>query len=126
MPLRFLLDENISQVVADQVRRHRPTIVIESVHTWQDGAFEGRADKVLLLAARAEQLTLVTYDLKTIPDLLAEFHHQDQSHAGVIFVDDATIPNRNFGMLIRALLFEWDQFQAFDWTDSVKFIRQAV
>ncbi len=69
MPLRFLLDENMSQVVAEQVQRHRPNLVIESVHTWQDSAFEGRSDKSLVLAARAEALTLVTYDQKTIPDL---------------------------------------------------------
>jgi hypothetical protein len=126
MPLSLLLDENISHVVADQVRRHRSAVSIESVHTWQDGAFEGRTDRALLIAARVERLTLVTYDLRTIPGLLAELHSQNQRHAGVIFVDDATIPNRNFGMLTRALLFEWDQSQELDWTDSVRFLRRAV
>ena len=55
----FLLDENISQTVAVQVKRHRPSLLVESVHTWRNGVFEGQADKSLLQAACAEGLTLV-------------------------------------------------------------------
>ena len=88
MSLSLLLDENISQTIAAQVKHHRPAQAIESVHTWRDGAFEGRSDKTLLQAAREEGLTLATYDQKTIPPLLAELYVEGQSHAGVIFVDD--------------------------------------
>lgn len=72
MPLAFLLDENLSSVVAAQVQRHRTDITILSVQVWQDGRWRGRTDKSLLLAARLENLTLLTYDQKTIPDTLIE------------------------------------------------------
>jgi predicted nuclease of predicted toxin-antitoxin system len=122
MSLQFLLDENMSQVVAAQVHRHRPAIVIESVHTWQDGVFEGRQDKALLLAARAEGLTLITYDQKTIPDLLIELYAEGGHHAGIIFVDDVTIPSADFGMLTRALISFWERYHSLDWQDRVHFL----
>ena len=105
MSLFLLLDENISQTVAAQVKRHRPVLTIESVHTWRGGVFEGRSDKALLQAAYTEGLTLITYDQKTIPPLLAEMYAEGESHAGVIFVDEQTIPGSDFGMLTRALIF---------------------
>jgi len=126
MPLRFLLDENISQVVADQVRRSGPEIVIESVHTWQEGTLEGQTDKALLMAAHDEHLTLVTYDLKTIPDLLIELYSEGRSHAGIVFVDNATIPNHDFGTLTRSLLSLWDRFHQLAWTDRVVFLEKSV
>jgi hypothetical protein len=88
MSLNLLLDENISQVIAAQVRSHRPPMVIESIHHWREGRFEGNTDKAVLQAARTENLTLVTYDQKTIPPLLAELYAEGESHGGVIFVDD--------------------------------------
>ena len=120
--MKLLLDENMSQVVAEQVMHHQPAMSVESVHTWQSGAFEGRTDRALLLAARAEGLTLVTYDQKTIPPLLADLYAEGESHAGVVFVDDQTIASNNFGMLIRALISLWDQFGAEDWQDRIGFL----
>ncbi len=124
MTLHLLLDENISQAVADQVQKHRPNITIYSVHTWHDGVFRGCRDSELLLAASLEQLTLVTYDLKTIPSLLQELYHAGQSHTGVVFVDDFTIANDAFGTLPRAIISFWEQYANQDWTDCVHFLEK--
>ena len=124
MSLAFLLDENMSQVVAEQAMRHQPAMTVESVQTWQGGAFKGQPDKALLQAARAEGLTLVTYDQKTIPPLLAELYAEGESHAGVVFVDDQTIASNNFGMLIRALISLWDQFGGKNWQDRIGFLEK--
>lgn len=110
MSLFLLLDENMSQTVAEQVRLHQPAMTIENVHTWQNGAFMGRSDRDLLYAAHAAGLTLVTYDQKTIPPLLAELYAEGESHGGVIFVDDQTIANNNSGTLVRALISFWEKF----------------
>lgn len=122
MSPRFLLDENMSQVVATQVRYHRPELSIESVHIWRGGAFEGRADKALLQAAFAESLTLVTYGQKTIPPLLAELYAKGESHFGIVFVDYYTIPSNDFGALTRALISLWEQFGSEDWRDCIRFL----
>lgn len=126
MSLRLLLDENMSQVVASQVRQHQPALVVESVHIWQNGDFEGRSDKHLLQAAHAEGLTLVTYDQKTIPPPLAEMHAAGERHSGIIFVDDRTIPSSDFGKLTRALIFLWEQYHQEDWQDRVRFLKRPT
>ena len=124
MSLSLLLDENISQTIAAQVKHHRPAQTIESVHTWRGGAFEGRSDVALLEAAHAEELTLVTYDQKTIPPLLTELYAEGESHAGVIFVDDQTIPSNNFGTLTRALILPWERHGDEDWQERIGFLEK--
>ena len=124
MSLSLLLDENISQTVSAQVKRHRPALPIESVHAWRKGAFEGCPDKDLLQAAFTEGLTLVTYDQKTIPPLLAELYAEGESHARVIFVDEQTISGSDFGTLIRALILLWEWFSGEDWEDRIGFLEK--
>ena len=109
-------------MIAAQVKSHRPAVVIESVHTWQDGMFKGRPDRDLLRAARVEGLTLVTYDQKTIPTHLAELYAEGEGHAGVVFIDDQTIPGNNFGTLTRALILLWERFGNDDWQDRIRFL----
>jgi hypothetical protein len=124
MALHLLLDEHISPVVADQVKRHRPEIVIESVHRWRDGAFVSQKDEQLLLAAAYEGLTLVTYDRRTIPSLLDRFAEEGKHHAGVIYVDQLTVASRNFGLLLKAITEFWEENQVPDWKDHVDFLRK--
>jgi len=126
MSLRLLLDENISDVVAQQVRLHRGGIHIESVHTWRAGAFRGRRDPDLLRAAREEEWTLVTYDQNTIPPLFSEFIQVGEEHAGVIFIDDRTIRPEEFGLLVRSLIAFWEARGNRDWTNQVMYLNRAV
>jgi predicted nuclease of predicted toxin-antitoxin system len=126
MSLRLLLDENISDVVAQQVRLHRGGIHIESVHTWRAGAFRGRRDPDLLRAAREEGWTLVTYDQNTIPPLFFEFIQAGEEHAGVIFIDDRTIRPEEFGLLVRSLIAFWEVRGNRDWTNQVMYLNRAV
>lgn len=117
-----MLDENISQTVAEQVRLHTPALVIESVHTWRAGAFRGRQDRELLLAAATESLTLVTYDQRTIPNLLKELSAEGRDHAGVIFIDDRTIAGDDFGLLTRSLTSFWARYRDFEWQNCIRFL----
>jgi len=122
----MLLDENISDVVAEQVRLHRSDVSVESVHTWRAGAFRGKRDTDLLRAARDEAWTLVTYDQNTIPPLFYEFLQAGEDHAGVIFIDDRTVRPDEFGLLVRSLIAFWDVHGQQDWTNQVMYLNRAV
>lgn len=124
-PLAYLLDENISPVVAEQLRAKNTEINAESVHRWRGGLLIGQADVNVLKIASEENLTLVTYDLKTIPDLLSELVAEKETHTGVIFVDDATMRSNDYGGLVSALLAHWEKYQAEDWTNRVAFLAPA-
>jgi hypothetical protein len=120
--LSYLLDENISPVVAEQLKTKNPLIPVISVHRWRGGIFVGQTDIRILRAAWLERLVLVTYDLKTIPDLLSEMAAENEDQAGVLFVDDATIRSNDYGSIIRALLAHWGAHQAEDWTNRIAFL----
>lgn len=121
--LTYLLDENISFVVADQITRKNPDVGVQSIRRWQGGAFIGQEDGRLLRAAAQEGLTLVTYDLKTIPPLLAEMAADGERHAGVVFVDHSAIRSNDFGGLVSALLAHWQRYAAEEWTDRIAFLQ---
>ena len=121
MPLALLLDENISPVIAEQMARKRPDIPIESLHTWREGALVGAPDTDVLLAAYEEGWTLVTYDTQILSDL-AYLFETGVPFSGLIFVDDKTIPGRDFGGLIRALIYLWDQQHSTEWANRLVFL----
>jgi hypothetical protein len=40
----------------------------------------------------------------------------------VLFVDNRTIATNDFGRLVRALIYHWEQEQARDWTNRIGFL----
>ncbi len=121
----LVLDENISPVVAEQTSFRRPDISIQSIFHWRGGALEKRPDHLILQAAKEDGLTLITYDLRTIPSLLMEWMAQGISHNGVIYVDERTIPSNDFGSLVRAIERFWEIEHLQDWTNRTDFLRRA-
>ena len=64
--LRYLLDEHISHVVAEQLSAGHSEVSAVSIHHWRGGKFRGRSDALILEAAAEDALTLVTYDVRSI------------------------------------------------------------
>jgi hypothetical protein len=122
--LKLLLDEQISPEVAEGFRRqyHQPAIL--PLREWELGRFLGQPGDLLLQAAAHQQLTLVTYDRRTIPPLLKRWAEAGQNHGGVIFVDEKTIPASDFGGLIRALHQLASESVRWDWTSRICFLRR--
>ena len=124
--LSFLLDEHISPVVAKQITAKEPRIQVFPLLTWQEGAYLGLSDEVILQAATADQLTLVTYDQNTIPPVLWAWGESGQTHGGVIFVDYQSIPPQDFGGLIQALIKLWSDEGDGDWTNRLVYLKRSV
>ena len=97
-----------------------------SVLDWEEGTWGGRTDEELLRAASLTALTLVTYDQRTIPALLHRWTQSDESHAGVIFVDERTVAPNDFPRLARSLIRFWDLHRDLDWTNRLAFLQRAV
>ena len=121
--LRLLLDEHISPAVADGLRR-RCKIVIHALNVWQEGNFLGQDDATILGEAAVQKLTFVTYDRRTVPPLLKLWAEAEQSHGGVIFVDEKTISPADVGGLVKALAALGREASAWDWTDRVCFLQR--
>src|SRR5580700_1863486 len=101
--LKLLLDEHISPAVAaGLIGRHR-SLTVHSMVVWEEGRFLGEDDSACLESAAEQQLTLVTYDRRTIPPLLKTWAEEGREHGGVIFIDEKTISPANIGGQVRAL-----------------------
>lgn len=123
--LRLLLDEHISPVVARELRAKHPDLFVVALQEWHGGAHLGLPDEELLLLAREEELTLVTYDLRTIAPLLKRWVEAGTSYSGVIFVDDKTIASNDFGALVRSLSILWQSYGTQVWTEWVFFLNRS-
>lgn len=122
--LKLLLDEHISPDVADGLRRRNRALVIHWMAEWEGGNFLGKEDFACLLEAAEQDLTLVTYDRRTIPQLLKAWAEEGRRHGGVVFVDEKTISPANIGGLVRALIRLYKETGKWDWTDRVYFLRR--
>jgi hypothetical protein len=122
--LKLLLDEHVSPDVADGLRRHNRALVVHFMSEWEGGEFLGQDDFSILQGATAQRLTLVTYDLRTIPLLLKTWAEEGRSHGGVIFVDGKTISPADIGGLVRALTDLYKEMGKWDWTNRICFLRR--
>lgn len=115
----------MSKRVAQQVRNHRLDCVIESVTEWRSGQYRDQDDWVIIRAAYLAGFTLVTYDRRTIEPLLTELAWQGEPHAGVLFIDERTVPQNDIGGQVRALVAFWDTAKDEDWGNRAGYLRPA-
>ncbi len=94
--LSLLLDENISDEIARQILAKRVDIPIFSAHDWEEGRLRGVSDEMVLRAAAEAGLTLVSYDVNTIPLLLMRLANEAFVHGGIVFVHNATIRSNDY------------------------------
>jgi hypothetical protein len=122
--LKLLLDEHISPDVANGLRRRNHALEILGMVEWEDGYFLGQEDSACLREAATQRLTLVTYDRRTIPPLLKTWAEEEQTHGGVIFVDERTISPADIGGLVWALTRLARKTGNWDWTNRIYFLRR--
>lgn len=121
--LRLLTDEHISPAVARQAPSRCRGINIAAMRSWVGGHYLGANDQLVLEEAHRQKLTLVTFDLRTIPPLLRLWAEQGIDHSGVILVDEQTIAPDDVGGLVAALCAIWKAQGRSDWTNRVVFLR---
>ena len=63
----------------------------------------GASDEQVLAFAAAKDRALVTYNIGDFRQLQIEWHRLARHHAGIIFVSEKSIPQRDPGGLVKAL-----------------------
>lgn len=120
--LRLLLDAHVSPLVARELRARNQEISITSLQEWRDGVHLDASDITILELAYREQLTLVTYDQRTIVPLLKVWAEQEIAHGGVILIDERTIAQHDIGGQVRGLARLWHADRECDWTNQVVYL----
>ncbi len=122
--LKLLLDEHVPPAVATGLARLNSRIEVHALRSWRGGGMLGEPDERILTEAAKAGLTLVTYDLDTLPRLLGEFARGGHSHGGVIFISQRQIRSSDVGGLVRALAALVNESGNWDWTGRVAFLRR--
>jgi hypothetical protein len=121
--VHILTDEQISPEVAVTARKLCRGIQITSLSQWMNGHFMSATDGEMLREAARQKLTLLSYDLRTIPPLLRVWGEQGIDHGGVIFVDAKSIAQNDIGGIARALCAVWKLLGEEDWTNRSFFLQ---
>lgn len=82
----------------------------------------GVRDEGVLRSAAEAGLTLVSYDVNTIPLLLMRLANEECVHGGIVFVHNATIRSNDYGSLVRALIQLYDAEKEAEWNDRLYFL----
>lgn len=120
--LQILTDEQIDPNVAVAAKRRRREMSIVSLFDWLDGHFVGASDEELLREAARQAMTLLSFDLKTIPPLLRAWGERGIDHGGVIFVDHKSFAQNDTSGISKALADLWEIQGALDWKNRCFFL----
>lgn len=123
--MRLLLDCHISKATLGALRKRKPSLQTEHLANWRGGAFLRADDADILAACQQEGRVLVTFDQRTIPDLLRQWAAEDRSHAGVIFGDEHTVKPNSPASVALALAALADDIGEADTTNLVRFLRST-
>ena len=121
--LHILTDEQISPEVAVAARKLCRGIQITTIFEWLDGHFVGSPDGEILREAARQKMTLLSFDLRTMPSLLRTWGEQGIDHGGLIFVDEKSITQSDIGGMARALCELWKLLGDADWTNRCFFLQ---
>jgi predicted nuclease of predicted toxin-antitoxin system len=70
--VRLLLETHLDPAIASELARLAPELEVELQQRWRSGALRTASDDELLTAAHEDGYVLVTFDVTTIPPLLAQ------------------------------------------------------
>jgi hypothetical protein len=120
--LRLLLDEHIYPGLTKLVNKLDPGLPIETIHTWQGGMLLNESDERILKVAALKHMTLVTFDVTTIPPLLATMAESGENHGGIIFVSSKSFTQNDFNGMAHALIDVYKNLGKTDWVNRVLFL----
>lgn len=98
--MKLLTDEHFPVEIAQAIRRQLPNFDIQSIHQTD---LAGLLDPPLLAALDAQQRTLLTRDVNSVPDFVKERMQEGKTHGGVIYVSSRLRQN-DLRAVIRALV----------------------
>jgi hypothetical protein len=123
--VRLLLDGHIAKAAVTALRRFAPRLDVAHVAEWRGGAFRTAEDAAILAACFEEGRSFITYDQRTIPDLLRQWAAEEKPHGGVIFGDNNTVPPDDPGAVARAIAGLAQRTAGAEMTNVVLYMRRS-
>jgi hypothetical protein len=119
----FLLDCHIAKATVEALRKKLSSVRSEHLATWRDGAFLKSTDEEILAACQDEGHIFVTFDQRTIPDVLRRWAAEGRPHSGIVFGDENTVKPGDPGGMASALATLIKEIADIDSTNMIRFLR---
>jgi hypothetical protein len=120
--VRLLLETHIDPGVGVELAKLTPEIEVELQQRWRGGALRTASDDEILTAARDDGYVFVTYDVSTIPPLLAQRYAREVASPGGILISARSFGQKDIAGIARALSVLWQGRGQEDWTGHVVFL----
>jgi hypothetical protein len=123
--VKLLLDGHIKKATIPALRSRCPGVDAIHIADWREGIFRTAEDSEILQACLEEARIFVTYDLRTIPNLLRRWAAEDRSHAGVIFGDGHSVPPNDPAAIATALATILKEISTSEMTNVIRYLRRS-
>jgi hypothetical protein len=123
--VRLLLDCHISRATVPALRKRLPFLHSEHLAAWRAGEFLRAADEDILSEWHRERRVFVTFDQRTIPDLLRLWAAEGRSHSGVVFGDERSVKPSQPGAVTAAIARLVAEIGNSDTTNLIRYLRPA-
>ena len=121
--MKVLLETHIAKATLGALAKTAPSIQAEHLARWREGTFRSASDADILAACHAESRVFVTFDQRTVPDLLRHWAAEGRDHSGVIFGDENPIRPNSPAQVAAALKALADELGSADTLNMVRFLR---
>jgi len=121
----FLFDCHISKAAVTALRKKSSSIQAEHLATWRGGVLLRAADEDILAACHDEGRIFVTFDQRTIPDILRQWAAEERQHSGVVFGDENIVKPGDSGSVAAALTTLTKEMGDADSANMIRFLRPA-
>jgi hypothetical protein len=122
--VKLLLDGHIKKAAGPALQRRCLGVDVVHIADWRGGVLRTAEDADILIACFEENRVLVTYDQRTIPNLLRRWAAEERSHAGVIFGDSDSVTASDPGAIAAALSVLIKEVSGSDMTNVVRYLRR--
>jgi hypothetical protein len=124
--VRLLLDCHISKATIQALRKRLYNLDTQHLAAWRSSAFLRASDEEILAACHRERRVFVTFDQRTIPDLLRSWAAEQRPHSGIIFGDENSVRPNHPGAVAAALSQLAGEIGGADTTNLVRFLRPTT
>ena len=121
--MKVLFDCHVAKAAVEALKNRVPGLSPEHLARWREGAFLRATDAEILAICYEERRVFVTFDQKTIPDLLRLWAAEERPHSGVIFADENTIKPSNPSAVAAAVAALAEDIGTVDTENMVRFLR---